>query len=251
MGSLRQQQEIVRFRDELQREEQQQREADDKREYSKYAAQMRSNDLEPVSFEQWRSNTTGFEDATPQVRGAVATSRSMWTGTVGSIREMVTNQALSDDVLREFGYDPESRVHNADLELSPLIIRAGFEQFSASEPRYDFRNHYKSVGEFLIRNKLFPSVQHISLTWHLLNNMALLPQPEPEPQPQPTVNLEIEPDPEIQRRKRLRDYEETPILRFEGRDYTQKMLDQMDSETYARVTRLKRISGWNTPSTNI
>jgi len=229
-----------------------QRESEDRPEYEKYAKQHRDNGIQPLSFEQWQKNVPDdFQDAPAALRGAIASSRSTWNGAVGNVRDMVANEVLSSDMLEEFGFDPTNRVNNADVELSPFVIRAGFEQFSKDEPEYNFKAHFDAMVEFLVRNKLFPSVQHLSLTFHLLRNMGLLPEPEPGPAPQPLkVKLEIEPDPEVQRQRRIRDYEETVVLRYDGKDWTQKMLDEADSDTYARVTRLKRISGWHTPSLN-
>lgn len=159
---------------------------------------------------------------------------------------------LTDEQLTELGFDANDRPLEAEMNLS--LIQKALEAFISSEPRYNKAEHWDELKAFFGRNRLNPEVtSNYVRAFNLVLNMGIVQPhvPEPEQPAQPAVNLAIEPDPELQRQQRLRDYEEKPVARFEGRDYTQRELDAMDSETYARVVRLKRFTGWLPQARNL
>jgi len=242
MGSARQD---LERREWLQREEeleQKQREHEDQEQYLIYLNSMRDSGLPPLSIEEWRKFVPDeLKNQSAAVRAAAASANSTWNRLVTTTAEMVAKQALSDETLADLGFDPHDRVTNADLELSVAAIRATFEKWVPTESRYDFKTHYATLSDFLVRNRLYPSWDHVARSFNLLWNMCLLaPKPEPEPE---RVNLSIEPDPELERQKRLRDYEEKPVVRQAGRDYSQRDLDLLPADEYLRVMRVRRFHG--------
>jgi hypothetical protein len=126
------------------------------------------------------------------------------------------------------------------FELNPVEIRAAFEQFQ-SEPGFKFSEHFEPIRDFLILNNLQVSYASIKKAFELLCQLHIIephvPQPEPE---KPIVNLEIAEDPETIRQKRIREYEEKPVARYQGRDYSQRELDALPADEYRRVMRIPR-----------
>jgi len=217
--------------------EQQQRDSEDQEQYGRYAKDMQVSGTVPLSFEEWRKFIPEeFSKEEPAVRAALASANSNWKQLVEVTKERVASVPLDDDELRDLGFDLRFRPI-WENEYTSHGIAVAFEKFRDVERRFVPSVHFRPVGDFLMRNRIMLSEPHIQLAFTILLNYVLITPVEPEVE-QLRANLRVEPDPEIERQKRLRDYEEKPVVRFEGRDYTQKELDVMDSQTYQRVMRM-------------
>lgn len=253
--TLRQQIEIEKFKEELALEEQQKREAEDQQNYQVYVSQMREQRVEPIPFEKWRSLIPEeFRSADAKARGALASSRASWRQLVNMTAERL-KQHLTDDEFEELGFEGE-RIHGV-FEVSEFALRDAMQAFIAAEPRFNRDLHLEVLSEFIAKQGIDPtSATNLRVAFDLLVKMNMLPEaPEQRVEEQRSalngVNLRVEPDPEIERRNRLRDYEEKEIARYAGKSYTQRELDQLDSETFARIVRLRRFTGWLPPSANL
>ena len=226
----------------------QQREREDRPQYEKYVKELRGNGIEPLSFEEWQQNIPEeFQAAEPSVRGAVASNSSIWSGTVGTLREMVASRKLPDDTLNELGFDLSQRVKSPQLQVSDVEIRATFEKWMPTEPRFDYETHIDGLAGFLTRNELYPTWGNVGRAFNLLVNLcALPPKPEREPEPQrPQVNLQIESDPQIEKQKQWERYTTEIVVTDPetGEGWTQYMLDhKADADTFARLMRIPRIT---------
>jgi len=228
------------------------REQEDRAEYATYVQQMQQERLNPLSFEEWRIFIPQeFQDKPPAVRGGLASATSTWNQTVGTMRDMVANQPLPDDLLADLGFDIRERFANVAMEVNELGIRAVFEKWIPTEPRFDKSLHIDKLADFLTRNRLFPTLDHIARAFQLLWNMAIFP-PKPEPEPAPArpdglneygVNLQIEPDPAIEARKREKYETEVVVIDPEtGRGWTAYQLEhQADAEKYRRLMKIPRL----------
>jgi len=218
--------------------EQQQRDSEDQEQYGRYAKDMQVSGTVPLSFEEWRKFIPEeFSKEEPAVRAALASANSNWKQLVAVTRERVASVPLDDDELTDLGFDLRFRPI-WENEYTSHGVAAAFERFRDYEKRFA-NSHFRPVGDFLLRNRIMLSEPHIELAFSIFWNYALIAPVEPKVE-QPRVNLRVETDPEIERQKRLRDYEEKPIVRFEGRDYSQKEIDLMDSTTFRRVVMRMR-----------
>jgi hypothetical protein len=131
--------------------------------------------------------------------------------------------------------------------LSAPGIAMSFEHFATQDSRCNLKVHFQPMAEFLTRNNLFPSDDHIRLVFNHLHDLHLLPEPEPEPEPNPElngfgVNLNIERDPvleaRISARKLLEEYATRVIMRGpDGREYCQRDLDRLGADETLKVLR--------------
>ncbi len=238
MGSAREDLER-RQREQFKRDfEKQQRDTEDQQEYQRYAKDMRDNGAVPLSFEDWRKFIPEeFSNEEPAMRGALASANSNWKKLVEATKERVASTPLDDDELRDLGFDVRFRPI-WENEYTSHGIAIAFEKFRDAEPRFVPSVHFRPVGDFLLRNRIMLSAPHIELAFTILWNYVLITQVEPKVEEQTKPNLRVEPNLEIERQRRVRAYEEKAIVRFEGRDYTQKELDLMDSATFRKVMRM-------------
>ena len=244
--SLREQQlrrERVEFENQFNRER---RRDEDHQQYKLYVKQMTSEQLDPLSFDEWQ-NFMPADEPSPVLRAAIASANSNVRRNVLLMSEMAAKQPLDDETLLQYGFDLEDRIL-IESELSPFAIKLALKAFVKKEPRWDTSLHWDAVREFMIRNKLNPTPENFSRAFCLLWNLAVIgpkpeePQPEPQPNPESLnahgVNLRIERDPEMEKRLAWRGYT-TEIVATDprnGRTWTQYQLDhEADSETYRRL----------------
>lgn len=232
-------------------------ENENRQQYEKYLKQEQSANskvapahrVEPASFEEFsKAMPEGEPDA--DVRGLTASS-VVTLRRLGKVAiDRISSAELSDEELTLLGYDPEDRVVIPEALSVPGIADA-FRHFAKSEKRYVADLHYFPISDFTVRNKLFPSDNHIRLTFNHLWDLHLLPEPRPEPQPERPegtneygVNLIIERDPVLEARQRREKYErEIVVIDPEnGKGWTEYQLDHLaDSETYRRLLRIPRV----------
>jgi hypothetical protein len=247
MGSERDRLATQERREWVAAEEKRQRDAEDRAQYDNYVRELRGSGIDPLSFEQWRSHIPeDLKDASPAIRGTAASANSNLQRLTRVAVARIKNAALTDEELTVLGFDPEDRVIIPELLSIPGIADA-FKHFARNEPRYVTDLHYFAISDFTVRNKLFPSDNHIRLTFNHLWDLHLLPEPAPEPQrPEGVnelgVNLNIDRDPELEARisarKRLEDYATRVIMRGpDGREYCQRDLDRLGADETLKVLR--------------
>jgi len=233
-------------------EEKRVRDNEDRAQYDNYVRELRGSGIEILSFEDWRRHIPEeLKDADPALRGVAASAKSHLQRLARVAVDRIKNVALTDEELKVLGFDPEDRVIIPELLSVPGIADA-FKQFAKNEPRYVTDLHYFPISDFTVRNKLFPSDNHIRLTFNHLWDLHLLPSP-PEREAEAErpagvnsygVNLGIERDLALEARQRREKYErEIVVIDPETlRGWTAYQLDhQADSETYRRLMRIPRI----------
>jgi hypothetical protein len=247
MGSERDRLATQERREWVAAEEKRQRDTDDRAQYDKYVRELRGSGIEILQFEDWRRHVPEeLKDADPVLRGVAASTKAHLQRLARVAVDRIANAALTDEELTVLGFDPEDRVIIPELLSIPGIADA-FKHFAKNEPRYVTDLHYFAISDFTVRNKLFPSDNHIRLTFNHLWDLHLLPEPAPEPQrPEGVnelgVNLNIDRDPELEARisarKRLEDYATRVIMRGpDGREYCQRDLDRLGADETLKVLR--------------
>ena len=115
--------------------ERQNRETEDRKEYQRYATDMRNNGTTPLSFDEWQQFIPEeFSQEQPAVRAALASANSNWKQLVEVTKERVASIPLDDDELRDLGFDLRFRPI-WENEYTSHGIAAAFEKFR-SEPRF-------------------------------------------------------------------------------------------------------------------
>jgi hypothetical protein len=226
-------------------------EADD-REYKKYVGELRGTGITPLDFDEWRSHIPEeLKDADPTIRGAAASAASNLQRLARVAVGRIKDARLENEELAVLGFDPTNRMDIPELLSAPGIAMA-FEHFAKQDSRCNMKLHFQPMADFISRNELFPSDDHIRLTFNHLFDLNLLPEP-PEPESKPErpegvneygVNLGIERDLALEARQRREKYErEIVVIDPETlRGWTAYQLDhQADSETYRRLMRIPRI----------
>jgi hypothetical protein len=248
MGSERDRLATQERREWVAAEEKRQRDTDDRAQYDNYVRELRGSGIEILQFEDWRRHVPEeLKDADPVLRGVAASTKAHLQRLARVAVDRIANAALTDEELTVLGFDPEDRVIIPELLSIPGIADA-FKHFAKNEPRYVTDLHYFAISDFTVRNKLFPSDDHIRLTFNHLWDLHLLPEPEPERErPEGVnehgVNLTIQRDPELQaalERKKNREEYGTKIVATgpDGRQYTQFQIDQvLTADESLRVMR--------------
>jgi hypothetical protein len=226
-------------------------EADD-REYKKYVGELRGTGITPLDFDEWRSHIPEeLKDADPAIRGVAASAKSNLQRLARVATDRIKNAKLTDEELTLLGFDTQDRMGVPELLSAPGIAMA-FKHFAAQDSRCNLKLHFQPMGDFLTRNNLFPSDNHIRLTFNHLHDLHLLPSP-PEREPEAErpagvnsygVNLGIARDLALEARQRREKYErEIVVIDPEnGKGWTEYQLDhQADSETYRRLMRIPRV----------
>jgi hypothetical protein len=230
----------------------QERENENRQQYEKYVAQERganskvapAHRVEPAPYSEFRK---AMPDDQPDanIRGLMASSVVGLRRLGGFAIDRIKNAELSDPELEALGFRTSDRMVIPELLSAPGIAMA-FEHFAKQDSRCDLKLHFHPMGDFLTRNNLFPSDEHIRLTFnHLWDVHAIEPAPEPE-RPEGVneygVNLGIERDPELEARisarKRLEDYATKVIMRGQdGKNLTQRDLDRLSADETLKVLR--------------
>jgi hypothetical protein len=226
-------------------------EADD-REYKKYVGELRGTGITPLDFDEWRSHIPKeLKDADPAIRGVAASAASNLQRLARVATDRIKNSKLTDEELELLGFDLHNRMDIPELLSAPGIAMA-FEHFAKRDSRCDLKLHFQPMADFLSRNNLFPSDDHIKRTFNLLNDTHLLLEP-PAPAPEAErpagvnsygVNLGIERDLALEARQRREKYEREIVVvdPENGKGWTEYQLDhQADSETYRRLMRIPRV----------
>lgn len=116
-------------------------------------------------------------------------------------------------------------------------------KFVANTPEYfPCKQNLQALTDYLLTQSVhIADAETFRVAFERLRYFGLLverPEPEPEPQAEP------EPvDPETERLRRLEEYGSRVVLTHDGIGFTQKALDAMGSEQFAKVNRVPRFSG--------
>ncbi len=236
----------------IESEEKRVRDKEDRGEYQKYVRELRGSGIEPLNFDEWRSHIPeDLRDAAPIIRGAAASAKSNLQRLARVAVERVKNSELTDEELELLGFDSQNRMDIPELLSAPGIAMS-FQHFAKQESRCNLKLHFQPMADFLSRNNLFPSDDHIKLAFNHLHDLHLLPEP-PTPKPEPQrpegvneygVNLVIERDPALEARQRREKYEREVVVvdPENGKGWTEYQLDHLaDSETYRRLLRIPRV----------
>src|SRR6185437_10494776 len=104
-----------------------------------------------------------LKDADPAIRGAAASSASNLQRLARVAVSRIKDSRLEDEELKVLGFDPTNRMDIPELLNAPGIAMA-FEHFARQDSRCNMKLHFEPMAEFISRNQLFPSDDHIRLT---------------------------------------------------------------------------------------
>lgn len=226
------------------------REAEDRSAYQIYLDTLASEQqrvpsayqVQPLSFEEWRTNMPPDEQD-PAVRGLVASLNAATKQHVAYYRDKAASESLSDEDLRELGFDLSKRpIDGSDVD--GVFLRQAYDSFMAvQKSEYNHDLHFDALSKFIDAYRLNPTFRNIqgafSVLWHLGLVQPAAPKPPNPELNEHGVNLRIEPNPEVEREQARKRYREEVVVvdPRDGKGYTQFQLDNVVSaDDFKRLT---------------